>query len=189
MDQYRGGICSQTYATVKQNMSPFFFVCSVVERNTFFLMYFGTSPEFSSNCLCPFLESTLEGLGFIVTAVVVFIKSLFVWRPIIGLSVLAGTAGFLTVKDLRASFESCVSKRTYGKYECKWQLRSKIAPTRWSNTLQENSLSGNLGSFECFLRNLSGSGTSTFAGPIVLIASLVALCSRRTAGLCLDMYL
>ena len=78
MDQYRGGIYSETYATDKQNMSTFFFVCGVVERNTFFLMYFGTSPEFSSNCLCPFLESTLVGLGFVVTAVVVFVKSLFV---------------------------------------------------------------------------------------------------------------
>ena len=78
MDQYRGGIYSETYATDKQNMSTFFFVCGVVERNTFFLMYFGTSPEFSSNCLCPFLESTLVGLGFVVTAVVVFVKSLLV---------------------------------------------------------------------------------------------------------------
>lgn len=48
---------------------------------------------------------------------------------------------------------------------------------------------GNLGSFECFVRYLSGDGTSTFAGPIVLIASLVDFSSRTTVGLYLDMYL
>lgn len=55
--------------------------------------------------------------------------------------------------------------------------------------LQVNSLSRNLGSFECFLRYWSGDGGSSFAGPIVRIASLFNFVSCTTLGLYLDIYL
>lgn len=153
-------------------------------------MYFGTSPEFSRGCLCPLLVSTEVGWGFMGTAVVVFIKSLLVWMPIVGISVLKGTGGFLTVQ-VWPSFENWLSERTESKtsrlkaYTIQTRLRVIIS----FRSIRSNSRSKSLASVECFLRYLSGEGTSTFAGPIVLIASLANLFSRVTTGLNLDIYL
>lgn len=81
-------------------------------------MYLGTSPEFSRSCLCPPRLSTQAGRGFIGAAAAVLMKSLLVWMPIGGLSVLAGTGGFFRAGVWRTSFEPCVSVSKY-KYEIK----------------------------------------------------------------------
>ncbi|TNN57198.1 hypothetical protein EYF80_032628 [Liparis tanakae] len=67
-------------------------------KKTFFLVYLGTSPEFSRSCLCPFLVSTQVGRGFMGTAVAVLMKSLVVWMPMGGMSVFRGTAAFFPVQ-------------------------------------------------------------------------------------------
>ena len=50
-------------------------------------------------------------------------------------------------------------------------------------------LSGSLGSFECLSRYFSGDGTSTLAGPMVLLVVLFCILSCLTCDLNIDIYL
>lgn len=83
---------------------------NIYNKPTSFLLYLGTSPEFSRSCLSPFLESTEVGCGFIGSIVTVFMKFLLVRMPIGGGSVLSGTGGFLTVQVRVTTIERSFSE-------------------------------------------------------------------------------